>query len=128
MISACETCACILFFKINVCSCLLQMFYYIHRRRIDFGMLEDPSSELTDEELEFYIEQIKSSTPHIGISLTIGRIRSMGYHVTRERVWQVLRQIDPLSNAIRWPGGLTNRRPYCVAGPNSLWHIGKLVV
>jgi len=36
-------------------------------------MLEDPSSELSDEELEFYVEKIKSSTAHIGISLTIGK-------------------------------------------------------
>ena len=37
-----------------------------------------------------------------------------------------LRAVDPLSAALRWPGGLTVCRPYSVAGPNSLWHIGNL--
>jgi len=91
-------------------------------------MLEDPSTELTDEELEFHIEQIKSTTPQIGISLTIGRLRSMGYHVTRERVRQALRQRDPLTTAIGWPDRSINHRPYSVTGPNSLWHVGKSVI
>ena len=50
----------------------------------------------------------------------------MGYKVTRERLRQTIRSIDPLHTALRWRGGLTARRPYCVPGPNSLWHIGKL--
>jgi len=32
---------------------------------------------------------------------------------------------DPLHTALRWRGNLTPRHPYSVAGPNSLWHIGK---
>ena len=79
---------------------LLPVTVLIHRRRVDFGMLENPSTELTDEELQFHIEEIKS-TNQIGISLTIGKLRSMGYHVTRERVRQALRQRDPLTTAIR---------------------------
>ena len=44
--------------------------------------------------------------------------------VTRERVRQSLRSIDPIGVVLRWPAGATRRRPYSVAGPNSLWHIG----
>jgi hypothetical protein len=53
----------------------------------------------------------------------MGRIRAMGYKVTRERLRQAIRQIDPMYTALRWRGGLITRRPYAVAGPNSLWHI-----
>ena len=41
-----------------------------------------------------------------------------GVKVTRDR--------DPIGVALRWPAGATRRQPYSVAGPNSLWHIGKL--
>ena len=77
-----------------------------------------------EEELEFHLKQIKSTTPQIGISLTISRLGSVGYHVTRGRVRQALKQRDPLTTAIRWSGRLNNRWPYSVAGPHSLWHVG----
>ncbi len=54
-----------------------------------------------------------------------GSLRSRGVKVTRERVRSVLRSVDPLGSALRWPAGVTKRRPYSVAGPNSLWHIGR---
>ena len=99
----------------------LKLYY---RRRVDFGMLEDPSKEISDEDLEAVIAQIQSSMPYVGTSIVVGRVRSMGYIITRERVRQALRHHDPLSNALRWPGVVNPRRPYSVAGPNSLWHIG----
>ena len=34
------------------------------------------------------------------------------------------RSVDPLGSALRWPTGATRRRPYSVAGPNTLWYIG----
>ena len=87
-------------------------------------MLEDPSKEISDEDLKATIAEIQSSMPCVDTSIVIGRIRSMGYTITRERVRQALRQQDPLSSALRWPGVVSPRRPYSVAGPNSLWHIG----
>jgi len=57
--------------------------------------------------------------------MIMGQIRSMGYKVTRDRLRQEIRNADPLFTALRWRGGLTCRSPYSVAGPNSLWHIGK---
>ena len=47
-----------------------------------------------------------------------------GYNVSRERVRQGLRSLDPLCAAARLPGRPSHRRPYSVAGPLSLWHIG----
>ena len=87
-------------------------------------MLEDPSNEISDEDLEAVIAQIQSSMPYVGTSIVVGRIRSMGYDITHERVRQALRHHDHLSSALRWRGIVNPRRPYSVTGPNSLWHIG----
>jgi hypothetical protein len=45
------------------------------------------------------------------------------FEVSRDRVRQVLRSIDPLAAATRWPPSIIRRKPYSVPGPNSLWHI-----
>lgn len=76
---------------------------YIYRRRVDFGMLKDPSKEVSDEDLESVVAAIQLLMPYIGVSVVtvMGRIRSMGYSIIRERVRQALKQQDPLSNAIR---------------------------
>ena len=48
--------------------------------------------------------------------------------MVRDRLRRVMRESDPLSAAFRCPGGATKRRPYSVPGPNSLWHMGKLLM
>jgi len=51
----------------------------------------------------------------------MGQRRAQGFYVTRCRVREIIRAMDPL----RWQGGVTARRSYSVPGPNSLWHISK---
>ena len=87
--------------------------------------MSDPSTALSDADLLSTVRDIHTQFPSIGSSMVCGHIRARGYRVTRERVRSALRTVDPLSAALRWPGGLTVRRPYSVAGPNSLWHIGE---
>lgn len=105
-------------------------YYYVmlfcNRRRASFGMLDDPSSDISDCDLVSFISEMQRTTPFIGESMVMGRLRSLGYNVNREKVRQALRSANPLSNALRWPGVLTSRRPYSVPGPNTLWHIGKM--
>ena len=83
-------------------------------------MLYDPTTTLTDAELTALVIQMQSESPTLGESMVAGRLRANGYKVTRERIRNTLRDIDPLRAAQRWPGGLSRRRPYSVAGPNSL--------
>lgn len=59
------------------------------------------------------------------VRVWLGYLRSSGYKVSRAHVREALRSTDPLGSVMRWPGGATSRRVYSVAGPNSLWHIGK---
>ena len=95
------------------------------RRRIEYGLIPDPLSEISDEDLLSTIGVIRLSLPYSGVSMIWGSLRSRGVKVSRERVRTALQSVDPLSRALRWPAGLTRRQPYSVAGPNSLWHIGK---
>ena len=87
-------------------------------------MLYDPTTTVTDAELTALVIQMQSESPTLGESMAAGRLRAHGYRVTRERIQNTLQDIDPLSAAQRWPGGLSRRHPYSVAGHNSLWHIG----
>lgn len=91
---------------------------------MDYGLVNDPQSEINDRDLGSLIADIRRDIPYSGVSIMCGSLRSRGIRVTRERVRNSLRSIDPLGSALRSPAGLTHRRPYTVPGPNSLWHIG----
>ena len=96
----------------------------IYRRRVEFDLISEPENVPTDMQLLIVLREMKRSHPDMGEVMCMGIIRSMGYKVTRERLRQAIRSLDPLHTALRWRGGLLLRRPYSVAGPNSLWHIG----
>ncbi len=96
----------------------------VYRRRVEFGLLVEPHFSITDQELIRMVQYITVQHPQVGQSFISGRLRSLGYRVTRERVRQAIRTCDPLNAALRWQGMSTSRRPYSVPGPNSLWHIG----
>lgn len=97
----------------------LVICYSYNRRRAEFGMLNEPHATIDDAE-------IASESPTLGESIVIGRLRASGYRVSRDRLRRIMRDLDPLSVVLRWPGIATRRRPYSVPGPNSLWHVGKI--
>lgn len=99
----------------------------IFRRRREFGLTETLSESVSDDELEGIIRRIKRNFPSLGQTMVWGRVRSMGYHVTRERIREVIRTVDPINTALRWRD-TTSRRTYSVPGPNSLWHIGIYII
>ena len=78
----------------------------LYRRRQEFGMLDEPGRELTDTELRTRVSEIKNTLPGVGEKLILGRLKSMGYRVTRARVRDALRSVDPINTALRWQGGL----------------------
>lgn len=88
-------------------------------------MVDYPNSDLSDEDLTAMIREFRQDNPDVGESMAAGLLRARGYRVVRSRIRNALRSSDPLSAALRWPGGITRRRVYSVARPNSLWHIGK---
>lgn len=90
---------------------------------MDFNLIDYPNTNLSDADLASYISEFRRDNPDVGEAMAVGFIRARGYRVARARVRRALRSHDPLSAALRWPG-ITRRRAYSVAGPNSLWHVG----
>ena len=82
-------------------------------------------TNITDEELAVILRQMRRENPALGERMVMGRLRSMGFRLTRSRVRDCIRATDPIQTALRWRGQLVCRQPYSVPGPNSLWHIGK---
>lgn len=96
----------------------------LYRRRQEFGLGRDTGATLDAESLKRVLREVRREHPDIGEKMMIGRLRSMGYYVSRARVREAIRETDPINTALRWQGVQTSRRRYSVPGPNSLWHIG----
>ncbi|PPQ97082.1 hypothetical protein CVT26_001047 [Gymnopilus dilepis] len=75
---------------------------------------------LTDEELDFLVQEILTRFPNFGQSMINGALRSASIYVTRERL---VASYIRVHGAPRPFGDNTiTRRKYSVAGANSLWH------
>ncbi len=98
----------------------------VYRRRRDFGILDfdEPGRNVSNNKLHRFLQQVRQEMPHMGEALVSGRLHAMGYRILRQRVRDAIHATDPLNTALRWRGILTTRRPYSVAGPNSLCHVG----
>lgn len=83
------------------------LLFVCHRRRAEFGMLDDPCGNLSDADLLLFVNTQRQIMPTVGEGLLTGSLRSHGYHISRARVRTALRSSDPLGQALRWPGVLT---------------------
>ena len=63
--------------------------------------------------------------PYSSVSMVYGSFAGRGFRVMIEKVWSILRSVDPLASASRWQAGITKRHLYSVARPNLLWCIGE---
>ena len=99
----------------------------VYRRRQEFGMLDEPRTNISDGELLVFVEDVRRNEPESGEVIVMGELRSHGYRVTRHRVRRAIQLSDPLNTPLQWGAGVVTRRPYSVPGPNSLWHIGEAV-
>ncbi len=100
----------------------------LYRRRVEFGMAAHEGQVIRDSQLWRLVREMRSEFPEMGEVLVLGRLRSLGYHVLRDRVRRAIRATDPINTALRATAAPLSRRVYSVPGPNSLWHIGKLNV
>jgi len=98
----------------------------VYRRRIEYDLLSEPTNPLNDDALKDLLREIKRGHPNLGQTMILGLIRAQGYYVSRERLRDAIKQIDPLCTALRWHS-ITYRRQYRVPSPNALWHIGMLL-
>ena len=99
----------------------------LYRRRAELNFLADPVHTLNNEELEHLLTEIRREHPNLGQTMMLGLVRAQGYYVSRARLRDAIRRIDPLNTALRWHA-ITHRRQYSVPSPNSLWHIGNYYI
>ena len=79
-------------------------------------------SEISDNDLDALVYDIRQRHPHSGQNLIQGHLVSMNIHVQRHRIRSALHRVDPLGALLRRHQPIT-RRHYNVPGPNSLWHV-----
>lgn len=88
-------------------------------------MTSSVSGYLTDSELRVELNEIQRDQPALGGTMARGRLRLMGFHVTRSRLRQAIRETDHLQQTLRWRGELARRQPYSVPAPSL--HIGECI-
>ena len=60
----------------------------IYRRRLQYGLMENPRNVFTEAQLHALVQEIKHGQPELGEVMIMGRIRSMGYS---DRLRQAIR-------------------------------------
>ena len=78
----------------------------LYRRREEYGMVEDPRLVPSDAELAQLVRDIRQQLPYCGEVMFMGRLRSMGFFVTRSHLRQAIQEVDPISTALRWGGNI----------------------
>ncbi|TDL14094.1 hypothetical protein BD410DRAFT_705387, partial [Rickenella mellea] len=77
-------------------------------------------SDLSNDELDHLISQLRTEYRRAGITMLDGMLRSLGFRIPRERIRLSLIRIDPVQRVFQRIR--IRRRVYSVPGPNSLWH------
>lgn len=98
----------------------------LYSRRLEMGLVGsgDPYglSDISDQELDSMVCDIKKSMPYIGIRMVHGALRARGIRVPQYRIRQCMHRVDPVNTALRWACPIS-RRVYSVPSSNSLWHM-----
>ena len=96
-------------------------------RRLDEAGIDRASTytAITDAELDNVVQRIKYIHPNDGEHLMAGHLASHGIVVQRACLRASIHRVDPENTAIR--RSIVRRRVYHVDGPNSLWHLDKLI-
>ena len=77
-------------------------------------------SNLSHNELDDYVRQILTVTPGAGLRMVQGALKRRSLEVLRDRVFQSLRRVGPVTTSLRNDRQI-NRRTYNVPCPNALW-------
>jgi len=116
------------FIWVNISNLLGVSRMTVYQRHVEFGLVDNPStSNVDDTTLARIVCEIRTDLPEIWESMIMGRLRSMGLHIPRQRVRESIRITAPLNVALWWHG-VTYCQPYSVPGPNSLWHIDSHLI
>ena len=94
----------------------------LYNKMKDFGIEPPKYSNVTRADLTSRIQTIKKDHPNCGEKVVSGHLRSLDLHVQREKVREVIREVDPEGVEARRRRAL-KRREYSVPCPLYLWHV-----
>ncbi|KAE8206338.1 hypothetical protein CF327_g7573 [Tilletia walkeri] len=95
----------------------------VRRRRAELGIKRRDSSDLSFEEVVNLLRRLRTMHSNsVGERGTWGALRAMGVRISRARMREAIRTIDPIAVNSRWTRYL-KRREYFVPFVNSLWHM-----
>ena len=95
----------------------------VERRMSAYGLTGmNRFTEITDDQLDNTVNNIKRTLPDCGSKLLTGYLRSMNIHVPRNRVRESLTRVDALGILAR-RCRTVHRRVYNVSRPLVLWHL-----
>ena len=95
----------------------------VRRRMTDYNLsVSAQYSQITDQELDAIVKDIKIAFPNCGYRLMHGHLLTRGHRITQMRIKEALHRVDPDGSALRWAVAI-ERRKYKVMSPLALWHI-----
>ena len=95
----------------------------IRRRMTDCNLsVSSVYSQITDDELDKFVADIKHAFPNCGYRLMHGHLLNQGHRIAQMRIRESLHRVDPDGSVLRWASTI-QRRKYKVSSPLSLWHI-----
>ena len=81
-----------------------------------------PYSDISNNELDVLIKQIKHDNPFYGETMLTGALKSKNIIIPRAQLRESVQRVDAFGAVTRMRNIIPRRR-YKVAGPNALWHI-----
>ena len=103
----------------SMATCLRISGQTLYRRRIELGV-ENSFTDITDEDLDTYIQHALNFTPYSGKTYVRGSLKGRGINFWRFRIRESLKRIDGIVRVVRCQNAIC-RRTY--NGPNHLWCI-----
>ncbi|XP_041832801.1 uncharacterized protein LOC121653126 [Melanotaenia boesemani] len=97
----------------------------LFRRMQEWGLsIRDRYSNISDDELDRLIIQIKQTSPNLGHRMVKGYLKALGYRLQWSRVWDAMHRVDSVGILSRMSRlGCVVRRSYSVPSPLALLHI-----
>ena len=95
----------------------------IRRRMGQFDLLvRSEYDNISDNDLDLIIQEIKRHLPTCGIRQMLGHLQSRGYRVQQIRVREAMRRVDPEGSVVHRLSTI-NRQQYREPAPCFLWHM-----
>ncbi|XP_034549223.1 uncharacterized protein LOC117819842 [Notolabrus celidotus] len=88
----------------------------------DFNIPTSKFNNISDQQLDLKVSQLKTEHPNVGEVMLMGHLRSINIVVQRRRVRESLQRVDSAGVLDRRRTAIA-RRVYTVPHPNFIWHV-----